>query len=63
MSLCDRPITAETCDDICRYGIRCRNKAKWLTPKTKYAEGGRRVCGLHKARHETFFARCQELSK
>lgn len=49
------------CEAICRYALPCKHKAKWVTPKTDGAWGGRKVCGVHKARFETVFHRCAPL--
>jgi len=58
MSRCDRPWAPGQCEDMCRYGLACRNAAKWVTPKTKFAVGGRKVCGVHKHRHNTWNNHC-----
>lgn len=52
-----------TCEDICRYGLLCKNPAKWVTPSIKHrGPGGRKVCGVHRHRWEDFFNKCKPLT-
>lgn len=60
----DEPQASEPrvmCEAGCRYGLSCKYKAKWLTPNTDGAFGGRKVCGVHKNRYETVRHRCTPL--
>lgn len=50
------------CESCCRYGLPCKNPAKWVTPSHKFATGGVKVCGVHKYRFETYFHKCTKVA-
>lgn len=51
------------CEDVRRKDLtRCTMPAKWLTPAIrKWSTGGKKVCGVHKHRHETALHKCVKL--
>lgn len=52
------------CEDLrAKDQTPCTHPAKWITPNIpkRGVKGGRKVCGFHRGRYETFIHRCERI--